>query len=167
MNAGEASSAILRTIDLLRMKNKEMNFIIAVSPVRHWRDGFIDNTRSKAVLHLATEEICRSRENCFYFPSYELMMDDLRDYRFYKEDLIHPNDMAVNYIWEVFTQNWFSKQALVSMEETERLVRMLEHRPLYPGSSEYGIFIEKTRSQLDKLKKEYPFLDLEEDFKSV
>ena len=87
-------------ISLIKEINPTINFIFTVSPVRHIKDGFIENQQSKAHLITALHQVIKSHENSFYFPSYEIMMDELRDYRFYKEDMIHPNNIAVNYIWE-------------------------------------------------------------------
>lgn len=167
MSVSEASEALEDTLNLFRRINPDIRFIFTVSPVRHWRDGFVDNTRSKAVLHLAVEDVCKTHPESFYFPSYELLMDDLRDYRFYKEDMFHPNDSAVDYIWEKFSGSFISKSSRESMDEVERFIRALEHRPRFPGSGAHAKFIENTRSRLEYLRKKYPFLDIEEDMKKI
>ena len=98
----------------------EANFIFTVSPVRHLKDGFIENNRSKSKLILAVHQIIRNQsKKCFYFPSYEILMDELRDYRFYSSDWIHPNKEAVNYIWDKFADTFFdqpTKEVLMEVE---------------------------------------------------
>lgn len=104
--------------------------IFTVSPVRHLNDGLHGNTLSKARLHLALEELCRMRPNAQYFPAYEALVDDLRDYRFYADDLKHPSTMAEEYIFDLFSTRFFTKETRVAIEEKRRQSRQTRHRPI-------------------------------------
>lgn len=118
-------------IDLVcRLKNKypDLSIIFTVSPVRHLKDGFVGNTLSKATLHLAVDKICHNIDCCRYFPAYELVCDDLRDYRFYASDLVHPSEMAVEYIWEVFCETFVDDKGKIRLKEGNREFKRLNHR---------------------------------------
>lgn len=149
-----------RLVNLVKTINKEAVIVFTVSPVRHLRDGFIENQISKSSLILATHSIVNSNDKTFYFPAYELMLDDLRDYRFYAEDFVHPNELAKNYIWQKF-MNW-------SMDETtQTLVRQVEaikkaahHRPFNPDSAAHQVFLKQQTETIKKLQLKHPFLDL-------
>lgn len=106
-----------------------LKVIFTISPVRYLKDGFEGNTRSKAVLQLAIEEICSESPHAIYFPAYEIMTDDLRDYRFYTSDLVHPSEEAIEYIWEKFRDAFVSKEGRIILNEGEDILRGLEHRP--------------------------------------
>lgn len=108
----------------------QLRVIVTVSPVRHLKDGFEGNSRSKAILQLACEELCDKWDNVFYFPSYEILNDDLRDYRYYDTDMVHPSDMAVEYIWEKFQQSFLSAESQRRVKEGERVTKRLNHRPI-------------------------------------
>lgn len=124
-----------QVIKLYHDKFPNIRWVFTVSPVRHLKEGFIENQRSKARLLLLCEEI--SRENgCYYFPSYEILMDDLRDYRFYNEDGIHPSSLAVGYIKEIFYRNIFSSSTLEKLNKIEPLVRKWEHRSIHETTEE-------------------------------
>lgn len=107
----------------------ELKVIFTVSPVRHLKNGFVGNERSKAILQLAVEGICAENGNCFYFPAYEIMLDDLRDYRFYASDLVHPSEIAIDYIWEKFTETFLDKEGLEILSEGRRKYLASSHRP--------------------------------------
>lgn len=117
-------------IEKLREINPSLEVIFTVSPVRHLKDGFVENMRSKATLILAVEEISRRFDFCNYFPAYEILNDDLRDYRFYAADLAHPSDQAVDYIWEIFQETYLDPAGRQRLKEGEKLTRLSEHRPI-------------------------------------
>lgn len=120
-------------IDLtLRIKKKFPNItiIFTVSPVRHLKDGFEGNTLSKATLHLAIDKICSNVSYCLYFPAYELLIDDLRDYRFYDSDLEHPSDMAIEYLWDVFCRTYIDEKGLQLLKEGKKKYKRLNHRTI-------------------------------------
>lgn len=122
-----------------------LRVIFTVSPVRYVKDGFIDDRRSKATLLLAVEQICRHNPEALYFPAYELMMDDLRDYRFYAADMVHPSPQAADYIWEYFKHTMLSPDGLAEVEEGEKLAARLHHRPLLPWREENRKFTAETQ----------------------
>lgn len=120
----------------LREKYPDLRIIFTVSPVRHLKDGFEGNSRSKAILQLACEEICNGNTNAEYFPSYEIVNDDLRDYRFYASDMVHPSAEAVEYIWEKFQDRYLSPASRALLKEGEKITKRLNHRPIMYGNSE-------------------------------
>ena len=140
-------------ISLIKEINPTINFIFTVSPVRHLKDGFIENQQSKSHLITALHQVIKSHENSFYFPSYELMMDELRDYRFYKEDMIHPNNSAINYIWEKFSKNWLSNKAIELKEEVLKIQRGLEHKPFNSNSKEHVKFLTSLQDRIQAIQK--------------
>ena len=126
-------SSILSTWEVinkeLQEKFPDLKIIFTVSPVRHLKDGFTANSRSKAVLLLAVEEICQYNENCFYFPAFEILNDDLRDYRFYASDLSHPSQEAIEYIWEKFCDTYIDEDGRRMLLEGEKRIKAQQHRP--------------------------------------
>lgn len=146
--------------------NPTITVIFTVSPVRHIKDGFVENQRSKAHLITAIHNLLTNRKSIpplgvrgLYFPSYELMMDELRDYRFYTEDMLHPSQTAVNYIWKRFIETWFSEASVSVLNEVENIQKGLAHRPFNPNSEAHSRFLEKLKSQILALKKQYPHLE--------
>lgn len=130
LSVGEITSVWRNLIMKLQERYPHLKVVFTVSPVRHLKDGFEGNVRSKAILLLATEELCDTSDRCFYFPAYEIVNDDLRDYRFYASDLVHPSDEGVEYIWEIFKQTYIDDAGLRRLKEGEAIRRGLEHRPL-------------------------------------
>lgn len=152
-------NAIQNTIELIQTLNQEAKFTFTVSPVRHIKDGFVENQRSKAHLICAIHEIDNSQLITHnYFPSYEIMMDELRDYRFYAEDMLHPNQVAIDYIWQRFKETFISKTALSVMEEVQGIQKGLSHRSFNPQSESHQKFLAKLQSGITKLCSEYPFM---------
>jgi hypothetical protein len=145
---------------MLSEKYPGIQFLLAVSPVRHWKDGAADNNWSKSVLVCAVRELTAAFDNVYYFPSFEIMMDELRDYRFYAEDLLHPSDQAVDYIWERFSEACIAAPAREIHDEIAAINSRLEHRPLHPDSDEHQRFLEETAHRIGILKKKYPHIDL-------
>ena len=151
----EINKSLSSIISLVRKVNPNINFIFTISPVRHLRDGFIENQQSKSHLISALHQIIKIQKNIFYFPSYEIMMDELRDYRFYKEDMIHPNQIAINYIWEKFYENWLSDEAIDLKKQVIKIQRGLEHKPFNTDSNEYREFLSSLQKKIKALKKKY------------
>jgi len=139
-----------------------LKIILTVSPVRHLRDGLITNQRSKASLLLAGAALEKKFDAVYYFPAYELMMDDLRDYRFYKNDLMHPTEMAVDYIWEYFRNCCFQEKTQIYYDEILKINKALTHRPFRPESTAHQQFIEQLKLKMLELKRKYPWLDFEQ-----
>ena len=152
---GESLSGILA---LLRSFQQDMTCMLTVSPVRHIRDGLVENQRSKAHLIAAVHTLVQEGA-ANYFPSYELFMDELRDYRFYDRDLIHPSEAAVDYVWERFEQAWIDREALAVMEEVSKIRKGLAHRPLHGNSREYDKFRKSLEVKIQNLQERYPHMD--------
>jgi len=129
LNVDEIVSIYTEITSLLQSFNPSIHIIFTVSPVRHLGDGFHENQLSKSVLHLAVEQLTNEK-NIFYFPAYEILMDDLRDYRFYAEDLCHPSENAVRYIEEIFTESFFPQDTKEKQKEIEKENKFLCHRKL-------------------------------------
>ena len=123
--------------------NPDIFVVFTVSPVRHWKDGAHENQLSKAVLLLAIDQLCKSYVQTFYFPSYEIMMDDLRDYRFYGEDMLHPGKVALNYIWQRLKECFMDSGTIQSIEEVVRIIQAFNHRPFNPDSIDFRAFCSK------------------------
>ena len=134
-----------------------LKVLFTVSPIRHVRDGMHANQLSKATLLLAVNQLQATfPEHVFYFPAYELLLDELRDYRFYAEDMVHPSETAIRYVWERFTRSCISADALRIMEESENIRKMLSHKPFYPASEEYKRFLGQIVLKIDQLNGKYP-----------
>lgn len=138
------SEALLQTQSCL----PELKVILTVSPVRHLRSGFVENQRSKAVLVLACAELCARFDFVHYFPAYELLLDDLRDYRFYAADMIHPNEQAIDYIWQYFAEVYFSAETRALLDQIGKITAAARHRPFNPDTEEHRAF---ARAQLEKI----------------
>ncbi|HET8854414.1 MAG TPA: GSCFA domain-containing protein [Salinimicrobium sp.] len=141
---------------IIKSINPKTRLIFTVSPVRHLKDGFIGNQRSKAQLITAVHQLISHEESIAYFPSYEIVMDELRDYRFFKEDMIHPNETAINYIWERFGKIWTDPQAEEIMERVESIQKDLSHRSFDENSGSYQKFKKKLQEKIMSLQKECP-----------
>ncbi len=146
----------------LRSKLPELKVILTVSPVRHWKDGPVMNSVSKSTLLMAAYRLTELFSYCEYFPAYEIAMDDLRDYRFYSGDLVHPNQQMIQYIWEKFSAAYFDESTLRLMAEIGKLAAAKSHRPFDPGSAQYMDFCKKQLEKVNQLMKDYPGLDLED-----
>ena len=145
----ELSEYYRKIIGRLKALRNDIRIIFTVSPIRHWKDGYRQNTLSKATLHLLVDELQRSTDNVFYFPAYEIVMDELRDYRFYDTDLLHPSPTAVEYIWEKFSDAYFDEATKALCQKVAQWRKMSQHRPLFPESAEYKAFAEKLK-ELEK-----------------
>ncbi len=145
---------------LAKSVNPKVTFLFTVSPVRHIKDGFIENTQSKSHLLTAIRQVVEPRKQLHYFPSYEIMMDELRDYRFYNADMIHPNEVAIDYIWEKFKTVWLSEDALKTSEIVTSIQARKAHRPFNPSSEAHRLFLTKLQSEIDELCIKYPHISL-------
>ncbi len=152
-------------LDQLQSFNPNANIVFTVSPVRHLRDGAIANQRSKATLLLVVDQLVQDYEKVHYFPAYEMMMDDLRDYRFYASDMVHPNDMAIDYIWSGFARAALSDNAKRLLPTIGNIRRAALHRPFHPRSEEHQAFLRKQLNDITQLQRQYPFLVFENEKK--
>ncbi len=146
-------------LEKLKTANPEFRVICTVSPVRHVRDGLVENQESKAVLTLVSRELERNHDFIRYFPSYELLLDDLRDYRFYEADGAHPSRQAVDYIWDHFMHTYFTEDTRKKLEEILQVKNRLLHRPLHPDAQPYRQFLHQTLEQVEALAQKFPDLD--------
>jgi len=150
-------TAIQNTIDLVLKINPNCQIIFTVSPIRHIKDGFIENQRSKAHLITAIHKIISYQSSIInYFPSYEIMMDELRDYRFYAEDMLHPSSTAINYIWERFSETWIFESASSTMKKVDSIQKGLAHRPFNFNSENHLKFKTKLEEKITKIMSQYP-----------
>lgn len=151
--------SIQNTIKLIQDLNSEINFIFTVSPVRHIKDGFIENQLSKSHLFAGLHSNLRSGiSHLEYFPSYEIMMDELRDYRFYTEDMLHPNQIAIDYIWKLFSENYISENSISTMKEVDEIQKSLRHRSFNPESEQHQKFLFKLNQKINLLGEKLPHI---------
>lgn len=151
LTADEIIAAVAETHAYLRRINPRLRFILTVSPVRHLKDTLVLNSASKSMLRVACHYLSELLPDVSYFPAYELLLDDLRDYRFYASDMLHPSEVAENYIWERFTRTYFDAAFGRFKKEWEGIRQALGHRPLYAGAPEHRQFLESTLERLRKL----------------
>ncbi|MFN8259627.1 MAG: GSCFA domain-containing protein [Chitinophagales bacterium] len=137
---------------------KDKTVIFTVSPVRHWRDGAVENQRSKSILIASIHQLIDEHNNCFYFPAYEIMMDELRDYRFYAEDMLHPNEVAVKYIWQRFAEAYFSEDTQHINVQLEKINSLLQHRIINTNTEAQTHFEQKVQNTITAFKLKYPEL---------
>lgn len=147
----------------LFFRNKDIKIMFTVSPVRYVRDGVVENNLSKAVLLQAVHHLVNKFNRLFYFPAYELVLDDLRDYRFYKDDLVHPNEAAINYVWEHFTNSCLSPEGQKLLPAIEDLQRAMLHRPFNPNSPQHQQFLQTYAKKTRVLLEQHPYLRLEKE----
>lgn len=161
LSVNEIQESIANILKLIHSVNPNCNVIFTVSPVRHVKDGFVENQWSKANLISAIHDTLNTEHyklNTQYFPSYEIMMDELRDYRFYAEDMLHPNQVAIDYIWKRFKETTISETAFSTMDAVETVQKSLQHRAFNPNSESHQKFEAKLKLKITKLLGEYPFM---------
>lgn len=175
LTIGECRQYLSEAVDLLRAVNPSVRIVVTVSPIRYAKYGYHGSQLSKATLLLAADSlvgqymtpgsgehagmqdgIMRDNVQVVYFPAYEIVNDELRDYRFYREDMLHPSDQAVEYIWERFAETFFSKQTHKFLEEWHPLKAALAHRPFNPDGDEYKEFMRRTMEKVEALRMKYP-----------
>ena len=153
-----------KLISILKQIRPDVKFLFTVSPIRHWKEGAHENQVSKSILHLSIDHLEQLfPENVRYFPAYEVMIDELRDYRFYENDMTHPSTFAVDYIWQLFNQTFFSDETTKIINEWEQIRKAMEHRPLYPGMKAHDAFVKDTRKKLEAFRQKYPEISVEVD----
>lgn len=167
LTVGEVVQALLPVFEKLKVVLPQLEIIVTVSPVRHLRDGLMENQRSKATLLLALEEISQRLPFVHYFPAYEILLDDLRDYRFYAEDMAHPSPQATDYIWEYFENTFFEEKTKALCGRIEGVLSALSHRPFHPQSVEHLAFLGRQVAVLQQLSLEFPKLKFEEELKKL
>jgi len=161
LSVSDINSSLSNVISLIKVNNPKASIITTVSPVRHLKDGFVDNNLSKAHLITAIHQVLSSEsllKTLFYFPSYEIMMDELRDYRFYKEDMIHPNNTAVSIIWEAFNKAWISSKTEPLQKAILAIQSGLKHKPFNPNSKDHLLFIRNLEAKISLITKDVPHI---------
>ena len=159
MTVDECAQWLQRSVDALTARDAETHIVFTVSPIRYRKYGYHESQLSKAALLLAVDKAIeqnKQKGTLSYFPAYEIVNDELRDYRFYAEDMIHPSGQAVEYIWERLVDTYFSDDAKHYLEEWRPLKEALGHRPFNAESEEYRLFMQKTREKIAALSKKYP-----------
>jgi hypothetical protein len=158
---------ILIAFDQIERELKDFNVVFTVSPVRHVKDGLRENNLSKSTLLLAVNDLVVEHPNYHYFPAYELVIDELRDYRFYKDDLVHPTDLAVNYVWRKFIDCYFEAETQLLIEAIQKIKMAVNHRPLNFESKEHQLFIKKQIGLMNDLVKKHDFLDFNTELEQI
>lgn len=151
----------------LKEINPSLQIVFTVSPIRHLKDGAHDNQLSKSILLLAIDELCKSDQSLHYFPSYEIVLDELRDYRFYYEDMVHPNSVAVRYIWERLIETYMHNETCLIIDEWRKIFSALNHRPFNVDSEEYKLFLRQTLLKLKAFDDKYPYICCEEEISDI
>ena len=147
-------------IGQLKKFNPNLHIVFTISPVRHWKDGAVGNQQSKAILVLAIKKLLGEFPELEYFPAYEILMDELRDYRFYAEDMLHPGETGINYIWDRFCETYIKKSTWKLMEKVDAIIKAKNHRPFHPKSLEYQNFLKKQIEKTEHFLDKYPHIDL-------
>lgn len=147
-------------IGLLQQYNPSLRLIFTVSPVRHTRDGLAENNRSKARLLELAHSLTEDHEQCRYFPAYELVVDVLRDYRFFEQDMVHPNSLATQYVWEQFVDAYMHVEDKQLMQKIKEITTAVQHRPRFPQTEAAALFRQNMLHKTKNLQEQYPYLDL-------
>ncbi|MBB3186344.1 GSCFA domain-containing protein [Microbacter margulisiae] len=158
MSGADIVEQFIPLIRRLKGMNPDLQILMTVSPIRHWKDGAHENQLSKAILLLAIEQLQQQFAFVHYFPAYELMLDELRDYRFYAEDMMHPNAIAIDFIWEKLLLHYIHPDTQRTIREVEQINKALQHRALHPDSEAYSKFRQQLDQKIKTLQKAYPFL---------
>jgi lysophospholipase L1-like esterase len=156
LSIAQIEASLQNIISEIQTINPKCNFVFTVSPVRHIKDGFVENTLSKAYLISALHASNLQLATSSYFPSYEIMMDELRDYRFYAEDMLHPNQTAIDYIWIKFFENYVEEKEFSLMNQVCEIQRALKHRPFNSNSESHKKFLENLNQKINTLVNKYP-----------
>ena len=162
LSVEQISESLNTMTTLLKGINSNLNIMFTVSPVRHIKDGFIENTHSKAKLIVAIHELIKAKSLSTiesYFPSYEIMMDELRDYRFYNEDMLHPSQLAINYIWERFVAVNISKETQQVMRSVDAIQKSISHRSFNPESKAHQLFLKELNAKKKAVSAQFPHLE--------
>jgi Txe/YoeB family toxin of Txe-Axe toxin-antitoxin module len=159
----EIASEFLSVLAALKNFNSDLKIIFTVSPVKHVRDGVVENNRSKARLIEVSHSVCEQKHDAFYFPSYELVTDVLRDYRFYKNDLVHPNETAINFVFERFCDSLLNDEEKKISKKIEDILKAVNHKPFAKESKAHQKFITMQLKKIYEIEEEHPFLDLSKE----
>lgn len=165
LEIADINTALSATLDRLFTVNPNVQVLFTISPVRHIRDGVVDNNRSKARLIEVVHTLCYKYQQAHYFPAYELIIDILRDYRYYDIDFVHPNYLATSFVWEQFLRSCITEQAQYSMKLVQDVATARAHRTRFPDTEAHRKFKASYVQKVMDIKQQFPFLDLEEELK--
>ncbi|RDV13127.1 hypothetical protein DXT99_21155 [Pontibacter diazotrophicus] len=155
LSSEEMEQAFEQALPLLRETNPNLKVLLTVSPVRHVKETLTMNSVSKSTLRVLCHQLEVAHDNVQYFPAFEIMMDDLRDYRFYKQDMLHPTEVAEDYIWQKFVGAYYDKSFHVFLETWQKMQRAVAHRPFHPQSEAHQAFLRSTLQKLSELAGKY------------
>ncbi|WP_343703946.1 GSCFA domain-containing protein [Chitinophaga sp.] len=164
LSADEIIAALDNMMHRLFFSNRKVNILFTVSPVRYLRDGVVENNLSKAILLQAVHHLVNKFDRLFYFPAYELVIDDLRDYRFYKEDLVHPNELAIQYVWQHFTTACLHPDAQQLEKQVADILRARQHRPFNPQTPQHRQFLAAYARKVKALSEAHPYLEMSSEW---
>lgn len=162
MQADELTSLLESMMEALQKFNPNLNILFTISPVRHLREGLVENNRSKAVLIQAVHDLIASSKAAFYFPAYEYVIDDLRDYRYYAEDMVHPNYAATQYVWEKWVETFYSPTTQQIMKQVAELQLAIQHKPFNKHTKAHQAFLQNCLTKAQDLIKANPYLNLQD-----
>ncbi len=154
LSIAQITESLGKIISQIKQVNSNAIILFTVSPIRHLKDGVVENTLSKAHLLSAIHQIV-DKKNTFYFPSYEIMMDDLRDYRFYNNNMLHPNETAIEYIWEIFKESWVNEKSYPLMKEINSIQKSLQHKPFRKDSKKHQLFLQQLKTKIELITSKY------------
>lgn len=155
LSVEQCVDSLLQAVEILRERRADVHVVLTVSPIRYAKYGFHGSQLSKSVLLMAADQMTKKYASVFYFPAYEIVLDELRDYRFYQPDMLHPSSQAVEYIWERLVETCFSERAKQFLSEWKPIKEALAHRPFHPESDTYQRFIHDVREREEKLLSTY------------
>lgn len=154
----ELEDAMTSIVNNIREINTTGQIIFTISPVRHIKDGLMENQLSKSLLFVALQKVLNSQNSIFYFPSYEILIDELRDYRFYAEDMLHPGKTGIDYIWQKFSFSWLSPETTLMLKEIDNIQKGLLHRPFHENSEAHKKFRSALTAKIQAIQKKYPHI---------
>lgn len=163
LQPGEIEALFDEVYAKLKQLNSSAKIMFTVSPVRYVRDGLVENNLSKSVLLQSVHRIVQQHKDCFYFPAYEMVIDVLRDYRFFEADMVHPNKQAIEYVWMKFVESFMDNETKAFVKNYEGVLTAKAHRPLHKVPEEWARFTGIMREKINELKTAYPFIDFSED----
>ena len=162
---------IIHTYDKLLHDIKEFNadlsVIFTLSPVRHWKDGAVNNQKSKSILHYAIDQLAEQNPGVQYFPAYEIFMDELRDYRFYASDMLHPSESGIEYSWKRFMDAYIDAKTLPLMNDIQSLVKAARHRPVNPQDPAHKDFLQSTINSMKRLSSQHSNIDFRAEIEAL
>ena len=167
LTPSEINQALAPQFEQLHQQFPDLKIVLSISPVRHIKDGIIENQRSKSSLILASAELSQQFPFVYYYPAYEILIDELRDYRFYGRDLVHPNELAIDYIWHHFQEIFFAETTKQTLKQIQQINQALSHRPFHPESDQHQQFLNQQLIKVKQLQKKLPALSFDHEIRTL